>query len=120
MNILFVCLANLQRSPTAEKLLKERTGKYINVKSAGVALNAATKLDEDVLHWADHVYVMSDEIKQDIISDFPEESEKKRIKVLNIKDVYPREDPELKKRLLEEFYKDKILSQLVEDDRANR
>ncbi len=115
MNILFVCLANLQRSPTAEKLLKERTGIDVNVKSAGVALNAATKLNEDILDWADHVYVMSDEIKQGIKSDFPEVSEEKDIKVFGIKDQYPREDPDLKDRLIEEFSKDDILSRFVKD-----
>ncbi len=95
--------------------MKKISKEEVNVRSAGVALNAATKLDEELLKWADHVYVMSDEIKQGIKSDFPEVSEEKDIKVFGIKDQYPREDPDLKDRLIEEFSKDDILSRFVKD-----
>lgn len=91
MNILFVCSANKQRSRTAEDHF---TSKYsdINFLSAGTNINICNKegttpLTEDLLEWADVVYVMenkhSNQIKQHTGSKY-----NKKIKVLNIPDIY--------------------------------
>lgn len=115
MNILFVCRANLQRSPTAEELAKEKAGADIEVKSAGVDPNAVTKIDEELLEWADHVYVMTEGLKERIRKRYPKSCERKRIRVLGIEDRYLKGDPELRRRLLKEFSRDDFLCDLVED-----
>ncbi len=44
MNVLFVCRANLQRSPTAEDMVEERSDGGIVARSAGVSPNASTRV----------------------------------------------------------------------------
>jgi predicted protein tyrosine phosphatase len=56
--ILFVCTANLDRSPTAEQLYA-RDPRY-DVRSAGTALFAAQSLSRELLLWADRVFVMNE------------------------------------------------------------
>ncbi len=56
--ILFVCTANLDRSPTAEALYAA-DGRY-EVRSAGTAPFATVPLDRELLLWADRVFVMNE------------------------------------------------------------
>jgi len=44
VNVLFVCRANLQRSPTAEDMVEERSDGGIVARSAGVSPNASTRV----------------------------------------------------------------------------
>lgn len=115
MNILFVCRGNLQRSPTAEDMVRERAGGEVDVRSAGVSRNAETRVDGDLLRWADRVYVMMEGIRKRIEQEFPDISEGKGIKILGIPDRYRRGEPRLKKRLLEEFSRDSFLSTYVKE-----
>lgn len=116
MNILFVCRANLQRSPTAEDIVKRRAGSEMKVKSAGISTNANTRITAELLEWADYIYVMMEGIKKRIRSEFPNPAEEDKIKVLGIKDRYIRGEERLKRRLLQEFSRDDILSGLVNDE----
>lgn len=120
MNILFVCRGNLQRSPTAEDMLRERAGEKVSVKSAGVNRTAQTRVDKDLLEWPDYVYVMTESIKKRLESEFPRLSEKKDITVFNIPDRYRRGEPRLKKRLLEEFSRDNLLSKYAENSQLGK
>ncbi|MEK6964492.1 MAG: phosphotyrosine protein phosphatase [Nanoarchaeota archaeon] len=96
MNSLFICTNNEIRSPTAERvfkeILKERklSGK---VKSAGVAPDAPNRITYDLLQWANKIFCMEEEHKLYILYLYPELE--KKVVVLNILDIYPKNDPEL-------------------------
>lgn len=89
--VLFVCSANIDRSPTAEKLLKSVGG--FEVQSAGTWLNARKRISEELIEWADIIFVMEQQHKETILAIKPDAEDK--IVVLNIPDIYPRDDPEL-------------------------
>ena len=89
--ILFVCTGNMDRSPTAESLLKGIEG--FEVKSAGTWIHARRRISRDLIEWADRIFVMEEHHKRAILSICPEAEGK--ITVLNIPDIYVRDDPEL-------------------------
>jgi predicted protein tyrosine phosphatase len=91
--VLFVCSANLDRSPTAERLFQNRTAGW-EAKSAGTMLSLARNpLTQDLLDWADLVLVMEPvhaEFIQARLNCNPS-----KVRVLNIADIYVGDDPEL-------------------------
>lgn len=89
--VLFVCTANIDRSPTAEALLKRKDG--FEVKSAGTWLHARRRITEELINWADIVFVMERYHKEFLLNLSPVAENK--IVVLDIPDIYPRNDPEL-------------------------
>ena len=89
--VLFVCTANIDRSPTAEGLLKSVGG--FEVQSAGVWFNARRRVSEELIDWADLIFVMEEYHKEVILALKPNAENK--IVVLNIPDIYPRNSPEL-------------------------
>ncbi len=89
MKLLFVCRANLQRSPTAEKLFKD---KNIETKSAGIDPLSFIVLTKKALDWADKIFVMEESQKDFILNNFKVDKE---IIVLDIPDIYIKDDPEL-------------------------
>jgi len=100
--ILFVCTANIDRSPTAESLYAGDP-RY-EVLSAGTAPFAIVPVSQRILEWADRIFVMSereDHHKTDIVQRFPELE--LNIVDLDIEDRWYRGDPELVARLLEKL-----------------
>jgi len=95
--LLFICTLNLQRSPTAEKIFKD---KY-DTKSAGVDETAKAPLTSSLLEWADVVFVMEDWHRKFISEKFPKEYLKKKIINLDIPDMYYFMNEELVKVLKE-------------------
>ena len=93
MNILFVCSRNQWRSPTAETIYKNRAG--ISVKSAGTEPSARIKLNSKIIEWADIICVMEKKHKQRMLENFPIESKRKKIVILDIPDEYKYMDQEL-------------------------
>ncbi|MBS7634347.1 phosphotyrosine protein phosphatase [Candidatus Bathyarchaeota archaeon] len=93
--VLFVCTANIDRSPTAEALLKN-LGEF-EVQSAGIWFNARRRISESLIDWADIIFAMEDHHKEAILNLKPD-AENKMV-VLNIPDIYPKNDPELIKIL---------------------
>ncbi len=93
--ILFVCTANMDRSPTAEGLLKGRDG--FQVLSAGTWIHAQRRISKGLIEWADMIFVMEEQHKEAILALKPEAE--KKIIVLGIPDIYPRNHPELIKAL---------------------
>lgn len=88
--ILFVCTANVHRSPTAEFMFSE-DDRY-EVRSAGVSILAKTPVTEDLLDWADVVFVMDEREegqKSFLLKNFPMVPNlEEKITVLNIPDRY--------------------------------
>lgn len=87
-NLLFVCRGNTQRSPTFEIWFKKYRPQY-NVKSAGTMCYATQVLTEELLEWADVVYVMDLGQEMFISARFPEFLEK--VVVVGVTDDYQRE-----------------------------
>ena len=100
IKLLFVCTENLQRSPTAEELFKN-SEKY-EAKSVGTSFSAIKRINESAVKWADKIFVMEKNHKDYIESNF-QKLMKKEIIILNIPDVYYRNDPELIKILKEKL-----------------
>ncbi len=91
MNILFVCSANKLRSRTAEDYFSSKYTKF-NFLSAGTNINVCnregtTPLTEDLLEWADVVYVMENKHKN-IIRKNTGSKYINKIIVLRIQDIY--------------------------------
>lgn len=91
--VLFVCTANLQRSPTAEKLFQGWNGLWES-KSAGIMPDTGCNLlTQQLINWADVVILMEELHRQYIQSNLNCNQDK--MHVLNIADRYYRDDPEL-------------------------
>jgi predicted protein tyrosine phosphatase len=107
--VLFVCTANLQRSPTAEKLFQGWKGVWES-KSAGIMPDpTGNPLTQELVDWADLILVMEVAHGDYICSHF--QCSPQKVRILNIPDRYFREDPELV-RLLQK----KVPPVLEEDD----
>jgi len=99
--VLFVCSGNIDRSPTAEALLKGKEG--FEVKSAGTWIGARTIVSKELIDWADMIFVMEGHHKE-ALKQIDSKAEKKII-VLDIDDRYLRGDPELVRILKERLSK---------------
>jgi predicted protein tyrosine phosphatase len=95
--ILFVCSANIDRSPTAENLFKNQAG--LEVKSAGVSKTAFKELTPEMIDWADKIFAMDGGVKRKIKVMLPSGSSVKLVS-LGIGDFYGRNSDELKKHIL--------------------
>ena len=93
MKILFICSANVDRSPTAARIYKDHPG--LEVESAGTAWYAQTPVNEELLRWADAILCMEKRQKQMIVEDFSAIVSDKLIDYLDIEDVYPFMHPTL-------------------------
>jgi len=68
MNLLFICSRNQWRSPTAETIYKKVQG--INARSAGTEPSARTRVSEQLLVWADMIFVMEHKHKTRLKNSF--------------------------------------------------
>lgn len=96
--LLFVCTFNEMRSATAETVFSSEGYRAI---SAGTARSARTGLDEEMIKWADIVFVMEKKHRDHIRETFDGVSKKKKIIVLDIPDTYYYMEEELVKLLKE-------------------
>jgi predicted protein tyrosine phosphatase len=96
-HLLFVCTANSCRSPTAEALYSS-SRKY-EARSAGVSPFANRPVTRDLLEWADIIFVMderTDKHRTILLERFSNISGlERKIRVLDVPDVYEYGDPEL-------------------------
>jgi predicted protein tyrosine phosphatase len=93
-HLLFICSGNFNRSPTAESLFLD--SRFYEAKSAGTDSNAIARITQELINWADLVFVMSE--KEDGHLTFMENNFGVKGKVvcdLDIPDDYDRDDPEL-------------------------
>jgi predicted protein tyrosine phosphatase len=89
MKLLFVCTANIDRSPTGEKLFR---GEH-ETKSCGTAPWTRMKLNRKLIWWADKIFCMEEHHKQAVLEIDPEAESK--VIVLEIEDIYQRGTREL-------------------------
>ncbi len=89
--ILFVCSGNIDRSPTAEALLKGRND--FEVKSAGTWSGAPNVVSKELIDWADMIFVM-EEKHREALKAIDQKADKKII-VLGIDDTFLKDDPDL-------------------------
>ena len=90
--LLFVCMANTNRSPTFERYFKEHH-KEFEVKSTGIYYGYPDQLIEKLLKWADKVFVMDLSQELFIKNHFPKYL--KKVEVIGISDQYDPDSPEL-------------------------
>ena len=101
-NLLFICSLNKQRSPTAEDLFKD-SEKHV-VKSAGTSLFARKRIKVEEIEWADKIFVMEDCHRRYIERKFTY-FKGKEIIVLDIPNIYYRNNPQLVNILKEKLGK---------------
>ena len=95
--VLFVCTANLQRSPTAERLFQNWNGIW-DARSAGVMPHPdGNLLTQALIDWADLIIVMEPIHAEHIQGYF--HCPREKLSILNIADRYFRDDPELVREL---------------------
>lgn len=70
--LLFVCSANINRSPTFERYFKKVEKKGYEIKSAGFYFGDPIQINEKILEWADAVYVMDISHQQAIFRKYPD------------------------------------------------
>jgi len=99
--ILFVCSANLNRSPTFEKFFKIKLSDKYDIRSAGTYYGYPYQINKDILDWADKVYVMDLSHSKFIYEKYPDSFHK--IQIVGVSDQYDAESPELI-RLIEFWY----------------
>lgn len=96
MKLLFVCTANIDRSPTGEDIYKNHPG--IEAKSAGTEIAYAdVPISRELIDWADIVFCMEEKHSRAVLRTQPKAAGK--IAVLNILDTYYRGHPELVKAI---------------------
>jgi predicted protein tyrosine phosphatase len=106
--VLFVCTGNIDRSPAAEAMLREKGG--FEVKSAGTWEGARTTVSRELIDWADMIFVMEEHHKEALIR--IDQNAEAKIIVLGVDDHYLKGDPELTRILKEKLseHLDTVLS----------
>lgn len=92
MNILFVCSRNQWRSRTAETIFKDNQDHH--VRSAGTERDARIKVTENLIRWAELIFVMEKRHRQRLEEKFNSLLHDKKIVVLDIEDNYEYMDEE--------------------------
>ena len=91
--ILFVCAANAQRSPTFANYFEENMKDYA-IASAGIYHGYPNQVNEEILDWADKIFVMDISQEMFIARRYPEFLNK--VEIIGVSDQYSRDSPELK------------------------
>lgn len=94
MKILFICSANIDRSPTAAKIIRE-SYPGVETKSAGISWDACMYVNEELVQWADAVLCMEDYHKARLQELFGNMLAGKELSCLSISDRYDYMHPNL-------------------------
>ncbi|MBU0930251.1 MAG: protein tyrosine phosphatase [Nanoarchaeota archaeon] len=103
--LLFICTANLDRSPCAESLF-ENSEKY-EASSAGIGLLTENPVTKEIIDWADEIFVMEYEHKVLLREKFGDID--KDVVVLGVSNEFCRYDEELEKVLRINLEKEEVL-----------
>jgi predicted protein tyrosine phosphatase len=99
--LLFICTANVMRSPTAEKLFKD--SKSYEPKSAGIMIVPefpdATLVDKELVAWADEIFLMEN-IHLSYLKEKEFDLSGKKISVLDIPNIYDTREPDQREAFL--------------------
>jgi len=101
---LFVCAANINRSPTAADVFRKmvaRNGLDVEVSSAGISPFSARPVTKEMADQADLIFVMEDYMVWEMETKYGQDSAK--IICLDIPDIYERGDPALVRILKREL-----------------
>lgn len=90
---LFVCEGNRHRSPTAERIYSRTPG--VEARSAGLSPLARVELTEELLAWADRVFVMEARLEKLIRKRFGTPAAGKTVVCLAVPDDFQFMQPEL-------------------------
>ena len=93
MRLLFICSANLNRSPTFQKWFEKFHPEY-DVKSTGCWQGYPDRLDETILDWADWVFVMDISHEMHLKRNYRKIMEK--VRVVGVSDQYDVGSSELR------------------------
>jgi predicted protein tyrosine phosphatase len=91
--VLFVCSQNLLRSPTAEQVFANYPG--IECTSAGLAKDTHNPVTNDLVEWADLIFVMEKVHRRKLAAKFGKLLKKQRVICLDIRDDYEFMEPAL-------------------------
>lgn len=91
MKILFICTYNRCRSITAEWLYGQNS--EYQVKSAGTAFGAFVEINEELLLWADQIFVFEKAHRNSIREKYPQHYAKLKIECLYVEDIYEPMSP---------------------------
>jgi len=92
-NVLFVCSQNKLRSPTAEQIFADWPG--IETSSAGTNNDAENPLSDELVEWADIIFVMERAHTTKLQSRYRAAMKSARLVCLDIPDDYQFMDPRL-------------------------
>lgn len=92
-NYLFVCSQNRLRSPTAEHIFADTPG--VNTLSAGTNSDAEEPLSDELVEWADVIFVMERTHRSKLRKRHGRALKDQRVIVLNIPDEYDYMAPDL-------------------------
>ena len=81
------------RSPTAERIFSKRQD--LEVRSAGTAADALVRVNEQMLDWADVIFIMDDLQRRSLRRRFPTHPAVERLICLEIPDDFTFLQPEL-------------------------
>lgn len=98
---MFVCSGNIDRSPTAEALLRGKEN--FEVKSAGTWSGARKVVSKELIDWADMIFVMEEHHKEALKQ--IDAGADTKIVVLGIDDHFLKGDQELTRILKEKLSK---------------
>ena len=92
-HVLFVCSQNRLRSPTAEQVFSSLD--TIEVASAGLNQDAEIPLGNELVEWADVIFVMENAHRNKLRNKFKAQLKDKQVVCLDIPDDYDYMDHEL-------------------------
>jgi predicted protein tyrosine phosphatase len=91
--VLFVCEGNLHRSPTAQRLYAATPG--LRTRSAGLSDLARVQVTDELLAWADVVFVMERRLRRLLRRRFPVTLADREVVSLDVRDDFQFMQPEL-------------------------
>jgi len=105
LHYLFVCYANMDRSPTAEAVCRKiaRTnGLEIEASSAGTSRGANRPVTKEMADLADKIFVMEPDMVTEMVEEYGQNAAK--VICMDIPDIYERSEPQLVRILEHKLY----------------